>query len=310
MNEKQYYKNLIYLNAERIKTNKSKELFIGKKVEKYIKLVTNLQIIRIMKELVHDIYAFFFKNVSKNQIMDFSVNAIEKFPEKVIVYTSIYGSYDTVSEPLSVDPNCEYYIFTDQEIPKGSLWIKADDSFIPESCNTPAKKNRYVKMFPFKAFNCIYSIYLDGNLQIVGHPSQLVQKQIDINKTGIAMHLAPRENCIYEEAANLCHVGKITHSEKTKVIKMYKRDQMPRHYGMCECNVIVRNHKNNRMKEIMEKWWDYYVNGVKRDQLYFTYILYKMGYKFEDIMTFGASVNDNIHFLRKDHEVANMIKRR
>lgn len=82
---------------------------------------------------------------------------------------------------------------------------------------------------------------------------------------------------------------------------MYKDNSMPRHFGMCECNVIVRNHNNINMKKIMEKWWENYFKGVKRDQLYFTYTLFTLGFAFSDLNTFGASVNDNIHFLRKEH---------
>lgn len=301
MNEEQYYRNLIYLNRERLKINGSKEMFIGRKFIKYIDLLKKMRLIRLVRELCHDIYAFFFKDVKKHSIIDFSVGAVQDFPEKVIVYTCIFGPYDNVMEPLCVDPNCEYYIFTDQNISPNSIWRKADISLIPNSCDTNAKKNRYVKMFPHKFFNCKYSIYLDGNLQIVGYPSKLVQNRLNECATGIAMHLAPRENCIYEEAANVCHVGKITYQEKNNVLKMYKDINMPRHFGMCECNVIVRDHYNYNMIKIMEKWWNHYCNGVKRDQLYFTYTLFELGFKFNDLLTFGASVNDNEHFLRKEH---------
>ena len=301
MTDNDNYEALLYLNNERIAVKKSREQFIGNKVSKYLRLLKGVHLITIIKELIHDTYAFLRKDVSKNKIIDFSKDAVKTFPEKVVVYTCIYGQYDKILEPLCVDKNCEYYIFTDQIIPAGSVWKKADDSSIPDYCDSFAKKNRYVKMFPHKFFKCKYSIYLDGNLQIVGHPSQLVQNGIEQCKTGIAMHLAPRENCIYEEASTVYHVGKITRKEKNEVIKMYKKNQMPHHFGMCECNVIVRNHENSNMKEIMKKWWEHYFNGVKRDQLYFTYTLFKQGYKFKDLLTFGASVNDNVHFLRREH---------
>lgn len=302
MTDNDNYEVLLYLNSERIAIKKSRELFIGNKVSKYLRLLKGFHLIKIIKELIHDIYAFFRKDVSNNRIIDFSKDPVELFPEKVVVYTCIYGPYDKILEPLCIDKNCEYYIFTDQKLPENSIWKKADDSEIPDHCDTFAKKNRYVKMFPYKFFKCKYSIYIDGNLQIVGHPSQLVQNRLEECKTGIAMHIAPRENCIYEEAATVHYVGKITRKEKNEVIKMYKDNNMPHHFGMCECNVIVRNHENSNMKEIMEKWWEHYLNGVKRDQLYFTYTLFKLGYRFEDLVTFGASVNDNVHFLRKEHK--------
>ena len=301
MNNDQKYEELIYLNKERMSITNSKEFFIGKKIIKYSRLLKNFHFIRIFKELFHDIYAFLYKDVSGNKIIDFQNDAVESFSKKIIVYTCIFGAYDEILEPLCIDPNCDYFIFTDQDLPLNSVWKKVDCNKIPSYCTTPALKNRYVKMFPHKFFDVDYSIYIDGNLQIVGHPSLLVQNKINTCKTGIGMHLAPRENCIYEEARNVYHVGKINKRDEKKVLKLYKNLKMPHHYGMFECNVIVRDHKNENMRIIMEEWWDNFINGVKRDQLYFTLVLFKNGYEFSDLVNFGASVNDNIHFLRKEH---------
>lgn len=292
---------LVYLNEKRIEIQNSREYFWGKKLLKYINLLKRLSFLSILSELSHDTYAFFFKNNSSHKIIDFEKECINEFPDKIAVYTSIFGNYDDILEPLQIDPNCNYYIFTDQEVPSDSIWQKMDCSSIPSECNTAALKNRYVKMFPYKFFDCKYSIYLDGNLQIVGRPSKMVQQSIITSKTGIGMHLAPRENCIYEEAKTVCHVGKISASERDSVLKLYRDSAMPRHYGMCECNVIVRDHENPTMKHLMDEWWMHYFNGVKRDQLYFTYILYKNNFNFSDVYNFGASVNKNSLFIRIEH---------
>lgn len=292
---------LVYLNKKRMEIQNSREYFWGKKLLKYINLFKQLRFLSIFSELNHDVYAFFFKKNSSHKIIEFEKGCVDEFPDKVAVYTSIFGKYDDILEPLQVDPNCNYYIFTDQEVPKESIWQKMDCSSIPLECNTPALKNRFVKMFPYKFFDCKYSIYLDGNLQIVGRPSVMVQKSILSSKTGMGLHLAPRENCIYEEANTVCHVGKISKVERDKVLSLYKKSNMPRHFGMCECNVIVRDHDNPNLSSIMENWWRNYKTGVKRDQLYFTYVIYKQGYKFDDLVTFGASVNNNIIFLRQEH---------
>ncbi|MCI9456828.1 MAG: DUF616 domain-containing protein [Oscillospiraceae bacterium] len=302
METEQYERNLIYLNEKRLEVTNSREYFWGKKLLKYGNYFKQLRFRSAIKEFSHDVYAYFNKKVDIHKIIDFSQGAITSFKKKVVVYTSIYGSYDLILEPLTVDSNCEYFIFTDQKVASNSVWKLADDSKMPKECDTPAKKNRYVKMFPHKFFDCDYSIYLDGNLQIVGHPSLLVQREIETCLTGIEMHLAPRENCIYEEAKTVCHVGKINKSEMNQVLKMYKENGMPRHFGMCECNVIVRNHNNDNYQKIMENWWELYLQGVKRDQLYFTYVIYKQGYQFSDIINFGASVNQNPLFLRKEHK--------
>lgn len=302
MDKDQYESSMIYLNEQRLEVINSKEYFWGKKLIKYLKLIRHFKIGKIIREIGHDIYAFLYKKNNDHQIMDFSADAIRTFKKRVVVYTSIYGKYDNILNPLTIDENCEYYIFTDQDVPEGSIWVRVDDSQIPKECSTDAMKNRFVKMFPHKFFKCDYSIYIDGNLQIIGHPSLLVQKKLSSCPTGIAMHLSPRENCIYEEARTVCHVGKINKKEMKNVLGLYKKNKMPKHYGMFECNVIVRDHNNERCKRIMDEWWSNYRQGVKRDQLYFTLVLFMQGYNFNDVINFGASVNKNKLFLRKNHQ--------
>lgn len=43
------YDALLYLNSERIKVNKSKELFIGKKFSKYANLIKNYVLLVFLK---------------------------------------------------------------------------------------------------------------------------------------------------------------------------------------------------------------------------------------------------------------------
>lgn len=300
MEKNVYEKNIQYLNNERLKLANSKELFWGKKLCKYLALAKNLKFGTVFKELSHDVYAFYNKKINYS-IIDFETD-YKRLTDKVTIYTSIYGDYDDILQPLTVDENCDYFIFTNKELPGDSIWKRADDSNIPSYCNTPTLKNRYVKMFPHKFFNSEYSIYIDGNIQPIGKVSRLIQNGLDQSPTGIAMHRHPRENCVYEEARTVQHKGKISKADMKKAISDLKKSGMPKHFGMFECNVIARKHSNLVCKEIMEDWMKYYLDGVKRDQLYFTYVLYSMGYKYEDVFNFGAPVNQNPIFFRKEHK--------
>ena len=55
------YDALLYLNSERIKVNKSKELFIGKKFSKYANLIKKLRFARIFKDFVMMFMLFLIK---------------------------------------------------------------------------------------------------------------------------------------------------------------------------------------------------------------------------------------------------------
>ena len=49
----------------------------------------------------------------------------------IAVYTSIFGGYDSVLEPMFFSEKCVYYAITDQDIPDNSVWKKMDLSHIP-----------------------------------------------------------------------------------------------------------------------------------------------------------------------------------
>ena len=50
---------------------------------------------------------------------------------------------------------------------------------------------------------------------------------------------------------------------------------MPENYGLNETNILIRNHLNPQIIAIMEQWWEFIEKYSKRDQLSFSYVLYK-----------------------------------
>lgn len=291
---------LYRLNERALKYRNSKEYFIGERISRYIKFIKTFRFISFFSLLINDVWRVIFKK-KRNPIVQ-EINFKDSYiGPRIAVYTSIYGSYDTIYEPLYKDLNCDYFIFTDQEIKPNSVWKKVEFMEFPSVVNTNFLKNRYVKMFPHKVLKDYrYTIYVDGNIQVVSEVS-LLFKSIK-SKSGIAMHKHPSNTSIYEELIYNKRLGKITSSEAKKVKLMYKENNMPSNYGMFECNVICRDSYNTLCNEIMKNWFDMVFGGVKRDQLYFTYVLYKMGIKFNDIDLLGENINANPMFIRYSHK--------
>ncbi|HPT08759.1 MAG TPA: hypothetical protein PLE28_03655, partial [bacterium] len=42
--------------------------------------------------------------------------------ENIIIYSCIFNSYDKVQEPLFIEPNVSYYLFSDKIIPNLKYW--------------------------------------------------------------------------------------------------------------------------------------------------------------------------------------------
>ena len=61
-------------------------------------------------------------------------------------------------------------------------------------------------------------------------------------------------------------------------INIIKGDGFPKHYGLSENNILIRNHKDSNIIKFMKQWWKMIKKGSKRDQLSFIYISWKYNF--------------------------------
>lgn len=220
--------------------------------------------------------------------------------ERIAIYTAVFGDYDKIPEPYCVPDNCDFYIFTDQEIPKESIWKKKD---VPaEICKMAnAKKNRFLKMHPDTVFpDYNYSVYVDGNICIISDLTEYVNR---LGKSGIGIHLHNYRSCIYEELESVVKTGRMTKEEARKVIAYAEENSMPRNYGLLQCSVIVREHRNPVCKKVMEDWWNLYCTFGKRDQLYLPIVLFQQDLKTSDVGVMGNDLYSNPSFRVLTHNL-------
>ena len=214
--------------------------------------------------------------------------------KKGVVYSCITGGYDKPYEPVYVSENLQYVLFTDdtKEI-QDSVWkqIKIKDDLL---CTGSNFANRYYKFHPFEQFGADYdfSIYIDGNVQTVSDISALytvAQK----SKIGIAMHRHASRSCAYKDA-KWCEYNKRGNLKFIlNQMEKYRSEGFPENFGLCEATIIVVDMHNEKAKEILNLWWSEFCSSEsRRDQLSFPYVLWKNGYKIDDV---GCLGNDEYH---------------
>ena len=76
---------------------------------------------------------------------------------------------------------------------------------------------------------------------------------------------------------------------------------MPIHYGLGEMPIIAREHLKKECVSIMETWWEEFENESQRDQLSFTYAMWKNGYKITDLGCLGYDVRNSDDIIFYDH---------
>lgn len=240
------------------------------------------------------------KVYSREQMLPLSVihNVNSK---KYVVYTCIVGDYDQPVEPKCISEECDYYLISDKkpENLKVFQWIDINE-IVPDIVADNFRKNRFCKLLVHRIFpEHRYSVYVDGNIQIMGD----IRKYADrIGNSGIAVYELAYMDDLYEHAL---HCTASSFDKKDLIMSQmddYYKEGMPRHFGMFECTILVRDNQNPVCHKLMEDWWNEVFNRSYRDQLSFTYCLWKNGLEITDVGVLGNDYRNNDDFRRmSDH---------
>lgn len=195
--------------------------------------------------------------------------------DRIAIYTVIFGDYDIIQDPMYITPNTDYFILSNQKNIISSIWKTIDinrfkkeiKGFDNLSCA------RFFKTHPHLLFpEHRYSIFIDGNIQAITDMRPVIQM---LGNNFIAIHQQPGRDCIYEEADAVIALKKANPQTVHSQTEKYKREGFPSHFGLFQTNVLVREHNLPQCIKIMEEWWTEISTHSKRDQLSFTYVLWK-----------------------------------
>lgn len=198
--------------------------------------------------------------------------------ERLVVYTAIIGPYDDLKDPEYITPNCDYVCFTDQDL-KSDVWQIRKVLPLYEDNTRTARK---YKTLPHR-FLTDYdiSIWVDGNIQIVGNAWNYVNKHLG-EYNGLAVHnhmdCFDKRNCVYDEANAIFQLGQLNGGNfkdnpetiRTQMERYLDAGYPPDNTLVFTCTVL-RRHNWELIKSFGEQWWQEIKYGSKRDQLSFNY---------------------------------------
>lgn len=208
--------------------------------------------------------------------------------KKIAIYTCVLGGYDNLYLPdFDFAEGTDYYIITDRmDIDVGNVNLLHIDDAVPERLTNNTIKNRYCKMHGkeiFPEYN--YSIYVDGNCHIKRDISQYVNLLSDY---GLAIHTHDNRHCIYAEGVVLTLIKKGDNECIKQQMIQYMKEGMPRNFGLIAGGLIVRDHNNHIADKIMHEWYEEFMKGEKRDQLSFSYVVWKNGLDMNKLTTLNG----------------------
>lgn len=228
--------------------------------------------------------------------------------KKIVIYTAIFGGYDEIQEPLYVNPLMDYYIFTDREVPKNSIWKKINiEKYLDISDMDSYHISKYIKLFPnifFESYD--FSIWVDGTTKIWADLYAYIDR---LNGNVIGMFDNPVHDCIYTEANFLIYYNRVPYELIRRQIADYRKEGYPEHNGMYECTIIVREHNDLKCRKLMLEWWQQINRYSMRDQISFPYVLWKNGISRSEVTVLGENRNYNPRISFAKHRKTQIYKK-
>lgn len=198
--------------------------------------------------------------------------------KKIIIYTCNFGGYESVKEPLHVDPEVEYILFTDDKTLKSKRWKVV---VIDECLDDARRTSRLPKILAHRYLPAHdVSLYLDSSLEL---KEKNVRSMIENCLEGkeLAFYKHYKRNCVYDEIEFVTNSKDrilVNHELSKNQIKKYQEIKYPKNNGLYENAFIVR--KNTKKVQLLnELWWKEYSEGAERDQFSLMYSLYKLNIK-------------------------------
>ena len=184
---------------------------------------------------------------------------------KKLIYTVHFGQYDNLWEPTFIAAGWDHVVVTDNIYLKSKYWnVVYYKETLP-----PWLLARKVKIL----FNELFaeydmSIYIDGSIQITNYIDAFVKGLGDFSVT-----THPERECVYDEIEACVRHLRLTREKADELKKRYRAEGIPERQGLYQCDVIVRNHRNEKVQEFCTRWYEE-TKKAQRDQIAFMHTLH------------------------------------
>jgi Protein of unknown function (DUF616) len=210
---------------------------------------------------------------------------------RAVIYTAVFGNYDTLKQPTPQDEPCDFICFTDSKMPsRVGAWRVVQVR--PDPAVHPRLQAKYFKLLSHRVFprgrlavwyapfsvrrRADLSIWIDASLQIKCS-TFIKDMRVKLDDGDWAMFVHPWNDCIYEEALLSSTLPKYQALPILTQVEAY-RPVVPPHGGLYACGVIVRREPSTgRLKRIHDLWWQENLKWTYQDQLSLPYVLQHAG---------------------------------
>ncbi len=197
----------------------------------------------------------------------------------LIVYTALFGDYDNLIDPVENYENCLFICFTDNINITSKIW---QIRYVNKLIYPPNLMNRMYKWLPHLYLNeSNYSLYIDSNIRIKKNVYNFIHLFNEYDKIFIPKHFS--RNCTFDELNILIYQKKIDCVKAIDQYNYYKSQLFPSNLGLTENNIILREHTDNKVINLMNSCWIDLLRFTSRDQLCLVFNSWKLNISIKEL---------------------------
>jgi hypothetical protein len=165
----------------------------------------------------------------------------------------------------------------------------------------PHWASRIVKIPAHRHHDAEFSIYIDGNIELLVDPREIVQEFLLDTGANYATFAHPERECVYREADACVRLRKGSADRIAAQMEEYRTRGFPPDFGLSACWVLVRRH-TEAVQAFDETWWgEVERHKSRRDQLSFDVVRWQTGLHVERLPG-NLFADTSPHFKRRAHE--------
>jgi GT2 family glycosyltransferase len=195
-----------------------------------------------------------------------------------VLYTAIFGAYDTLKDPEYINEDWDYICFTDNRDLQSDIYTICYVEPLFESSTKSARCFKLLSHIFLIGYD--YSLWIDGSVRVRGkNIDDLIEIQ-QKKRHYLSIHSHIKRDCIYDEAMACILGDKLAPHETLPQMRYYKKQQFPEKFGLVESAQILRDHRNLELQSLNVEWWRILDQFSVRDQLSFNYICWRDGRRY------------------------------
>ena len=197
----------------------------------------------------------------------------------IVMYTANIGGKDSGPiYPFPLKEGEQLVYISDNQFSTPSGW---EHQYPIATFDNPRKTARLHKTMPEEMFpTADITIWVDASQTIQAPISEIVEH---CKGYSFASFKHPIRDCVYDEAKAVIDFNLDNRATVAKQVGQFSVVGYPKHNGLVETQMVYRDHRDRRVKDLGRMWWGFIRDKSIRDQLSINFVLWLLDIDYKEI---------------------------